>query len=68
MLRQLSQAESDLRKLGEFIHDIPCNISKIFTLKSPDKSDMFLYSVCKDMRIICFVDYLAEPLLSLGNG
>jgi hypothetical protein len=44
MLRQLSQAESDLRRLGQFIHDALCNINKILTPTSPDKSDI-VYAV-----------------------
>jgi hypothetical protein len=67
MLRQLSQAESYLRRLREFIHDILSNINKILTLKSPDKSDICLYSVCKNMRIVGSAGYLAARLPSLGS-
>jgi hypothetical protein len=55
MLRQLSQAERDLRRIGEFIRGILSNIKKIPTPKSTDKSDICLYSACKDMGILIFV-------------
>jgi hypothetical protein len=67
MLGQLSQAEGDLRRLGEFIHDILSNINKILTPKYPYKSHIFLCSVGKNMRLICFVGNLTALPLSLAT-